>query len=128
MIEQQAVLWSLSIYEAPTLPVFYVVVLSIQVILWYVHPSYSHLFSIVIYTSFSVFRLARGSILASVIRIMPVGPMRVMALYVSALLIVFCVMTIVQYVWVCQMDLKKTSTGYARFCSTLHIRLTYYDS
>jgi hypothetical protein len=36
MIEQQAVLWALSIYVPPTLPVFYAVTLSIQTIVWYI--------------------------------------------------------------------------------------------
>jgi hypothetical protein len=57
------------------------------------------------------FRLSRGSILASVIRIMPGGPLRVGALYVSGLFGVFYVVIIAQYVWVCEANEEPDITG-----------------
>jgi hypothetical protein len=57
------------------------------------------------------FRLARGSILASVIRIMPDGPLRVGALYVSALFVVFYVMIVAQLVWVCEANEEPNTVG-----------------
>jgi hypothetical protein len=58
------------------------------------------------------FRLSRGSILASVIRIMPRGPLRVGALYVSGLFVVFYVVVIAQFVWVCEANEEPDITGY----------------
>jgi hypothetical protein len=125
MIEQQAVLWSLSIYQPPTLAIFYVVILSSQTIVWYVHSSYSCSFNATIYALFSFCRLARGSILASVIRIMPGGPLRDGALYVSGLFVVFYVVIVAQIVWVCERNDQLNHAGYVLFlCSTPRIRLT----
>jgi hypothetical protein len=78
---------------------------------------------IAIYTFFQFFRLARGSILASVIRIMPCGPLRVGALYVSGLFVVFYVGTIAQFVWICEMNEDRNRAGYASFFA-LPIQLT----
>jgi hypothetical protein len=117
MIEQQVVLWSLTIYKPPTLAVFYVVVLSGPTVIWYVHPSCCHS-SIGVYVFFSFFRLARGSILASIIRIISCGPLRVGALYVSGLLLMLYLVTIAQIIWVCQMNEKQDHTGYVSFCGS----------
>ena len=68
--------------------------------------------SIIIYTLFPFFRLARGSILASVIRIMLDGPLRVMALYVSGLFVVFYVVMFTQFISVCQRSIKPNSSEY----------------
>jgi hypothetical protein len=66
---------------------------------------------IVIYVLFSFFRLARGSILASIIRIMPGGPLRVVALYVSGVFVAFYVVTVAQIVWVCEMNVQLNKAG-----------------
>ena len=59
------------------------------------------------------YRLARGSILASVIRIIPGGgSLRVGALCVSGLFIVLYVVLIAQLVWVCETNLELDGTGY----------------
>ena len=79
------------------------------------------LLCIVIYASFSFFRLARGSILASVIRIIPGGSLRVMALYVSGLFVVFYVVIIAQFVWVCEMNIEPNSSGCVPVDSTLYL-------
>jgi hypothetical protein len=50
MIEQQGVFWARSVYEPPTLPVFYVVSLSRQTMKWQAHPSRSSPSGIAIYT------------------------------------------------------------------------------
>jgi hypothetical protein len=63
----------------------------------------------------SFFRLARGSILASVIRITPGGPLRVGALCVSGLFIVLYVLIVAQLVWVCETNMELNATGYAPF-------------
>jgi hypothetical protein len=115
MIEQQAVLWQFTVYQPPTLPVFYAAALSCTTIIWYVRPSCSCPSSIAIDVFFPLFRLARGSILASVIRIMRGGPLRVAALYVSGLFVVLYIMIIAQFVWICQMDEKADSAGYVSF-------------
>jgi hypothetical protein len=77
-------------------------------------------------STFTFFRLARGSILASVIRIMPDGPLRVRALYVSGLFVVFFAVAVAQLIWVCETNVEPNTTGYApKFSgSTLRIRLT----
>ena len=64
------------------------------------------------FTSFTLFRLARGSILASIIRIMSSGPLRVGALSVSGLFAVFYVVTLTQYIWVCEANIIP---GYVPF-------------
>jgi hypothetical protein len=59
---------------------------------------------------------------------MPGGALRVVALYVSGLFVVFYVLIIAQYAWVCEMNEQPTSTGYVRFFgATLHILLTFYE-
>jgi hypothetical protein len=66
-----------------------------------------------IYASFTLFRLARGSILASVIRIMRSGrTLRVGALCVSGLFVVFYVVCIAQFLWVCEENIAPNSAGY----------------
>ena len=71
------------------------------------------------------FRLARGSILASVIRIIPGGPLRIWALYVSGLFVVFYAVIFAQIIWVCAVHEQLNSVGYVPFFdSTLRIRLT----
>ena len=70
---------------------------------------------LVIYTSFTLFRLARGSILASIIRIMSGGPLKVGALYVSGLFVGFYVVIIAQYIWVCEMNIEPTPAGYVPY-------------
>jgi hypothetical protein len=66
-----------------------------------------------IYASFTPFRLARGSILASVIRIMRSGrTLRVAALYVSGLFVVFYVVCIAQFLWVCEENIAPDPAGY----------------
>ena len=111
MIEQEAVLWSRGIYQSPTLGVFYTVVLSGQTMVWYVHSSFSGPFARHLRV-FTLFRLARGSILTSIIRIMSGGPLRVGALYISGLFVVFYVVIIAQFVWVCETNLELDGTGY----------------
>jgi hypothetical protein len=122
MIEQQVVLWSLTIYKPPTLAVFYVSVVSSPTVIWYVHPSCSCCSTIAIYAFFSFVRLSRGAILASVIRIIPGGPLRSGALYVSGLFVMLYILTIAQIVWVCQMDEERDYTGYVSFCGS-HFRI-----
>jgi hypothetical protein len=61
------------------------------------------------------FRLVRGSILASVIRIMPGGPLRVGALYVAGLFIVMYCAIVAQLIWVCEANMKLNDTGYVSF-------------
>jgi hypothetical protein len=112
MIVQLAVMWTLTIYQPPTLAAFYAVVLPCPIGVWYVHLSCSCPFSIPIYVFFLFPRLARGSILASVIRIMPSGPLRVGALYVSGLFVAFSVACLAQFVWVCEMNIRPNSMGY----------------
>ena len=109
MIEQLSVVWLLAIYEAPTIAAFYAAELSSPTIVWYVHSSCS---SMAIYPFFLSFRLARGSILASVIHIIPGGSLRVGALCVSGLFVIFYVVIIAQFIWVCQTDLEADDTGY----------------
>jgi hypothetical protein len=67
--------------------------------------------SITICTFFPFFRLDRGSILASVIRRMPCGPLRVGAFYVSGLFMVLYVVTIAQFVWGCETHMKRGPTA-----------------
>jgi hypothetical protein len=99
MFEQEAVIWSGSVYQVPMVRVFYAEVLSGTTMIWYVRLSCmcpffsSHL---------RVVRLARGSILASVIRIMGSSPLKVGALYASGLFVVFYVVTVAQFLWVCE--------------------------
>jgi hypothetical protein len=125
MIEQQAVLWSLSIYQPPTLPVFYAVILSSLTMVWYVHSSCSCPSNVTIHVLSSFCRLARGSILASVIRIMPGGPLRNVALFVSGLFVVLYGVIVAQIIWVCEMNERSNHAGYIPFfCSTSRIRLT----
>jgi hypothetical protein len=76
---------------------------------------HAHTLQHAVYTSFSSSRLARGSILASVIRIMPSGLLRVGALYVSGLFMILYIMIIVEFVWVCQTSLEPDGTGYVLF-------------
>jgi hypothetical protein len=129
MIEQQAVLWLLTIYQPPTLAVFYVSVLSSPTAVWYNHHSRSCPSRIAIYTFFSFFRLARGSILASVIRIMPGGRLRVVALYLSGSFIVLYLVVVFQFVWVCETGVERDVTGYVP-CG-IHFRIVsvsrYYE-
>jgi hypothetical protein len=74
----------------------------------------------------ALFRLARGSILASVIRIMPGGPLRIAALYVSGLFGVFYVVIVAQYIWVCVINEELNDAGYVAFSGLIpHIRLAW---
>jgi hypothetical protein len=93
------------------------------------HPSCSCPSSILIYAFFPFSRLARGSILASVIRIMPGGLLRIAALYVSGLFVVLFAVCIAQVVWVCEMELKLNSTGAPGMCPSLnlHSNARYYE-
>jgi hypothetical protein len=100
MIAQQAVLWSRSVYQQPTVAVLYTLTISGQTMLWYVYMPPPASFDIY-YALLHSFRLARGSILASVIRIMLDGPLKTRALYVSGLFVVFYVVAIAQFIWVC---------------------------
>jgi hypothetical protein len=59
---------------------------------------------------FALSRLARGSILASVIRIIPGGPLKAGALYVSGLFMVLYAATIAQLGWACH-NLDLDSAG-----------------
>jgi hypothetical protein len=59
-------------------------------------------------------RLARGSILASIIRIMGCGPLRVWALYASGFFVVFYVVTVAQFLWVCEVY-EPHPTGFVPF-------------
>jgi hypothetical protein len=70
---------------------------------------------LVIYTSFTPFRLARGSILASIIGIMFGGPLKIGALYVSGLFGVLYVVIIDQYIWVCETNIEPTPSRYVLF-------------
>jgi hypothetical protein len=117
MIEQEVVLWSASVYQLPTVGVFYAEVLSNTTMIWYVPPSYSYAIHTVIYVSCSPFRLARGSILASIIRIMRIGPLRVGALYASGLFVVFYILIIAQFLWVCEVyvSIEPHQVGYISF-------------
>jgi hypothetical protein len=72
-------------------------------------------FDVAVYALYLFFRLARGSILASVIRIMPGSPLRTGSLYVSGLFVVFYVVIIAQFIWVCQGNFKSSPAGYAPF-------------
>jgi hypothetical protein len=63
----------------------------------------------------SFFRLARGSILASVIRIIPGGLLRVGALCVAGLFIVMYCAIVAQLIWVCETNMKLNDTGYVSF-------------
>jgi hypothetical protein len=108
MIAQQAVIWLCAIYQPPTLAILYAVILMGPSMVWYVHTPCS----IVIYIFIIFFRLARGSILASVIRIMPSGPLKVVAFYVSGLFLAFYIVAVAQFVWVCETKMLPTPTGY----------------
>jgi hypothetical protein len=56
---------------------------------------------------------------------MPEGPLRIGALYVPWLFVVFYIVTVAQIVWVCEMNEELSSTGYVLFfVSTLRIHLT----
>jgi hypothetical protein len=77
--------------------------------------------------SFTLFRLARGSILASIIHIMRSSPLRVGALYVSGLFVVFHVVCIAQTLWLCERSIAPSHVGYVPFlespfvfCSRCH--------
>ena len=55
---------------------------------------------------------------------MPGGPLRIAALYVSGLFVVFYMVTVAQFIWVCEMNEEPNDAGYvAFFGSTRHIRL-----
>jgi hypothetical protein len=108
MLEQQAVLWARAVYQPPTPAVYYTLIVSSQTIMWYVHSSLSSLLRC---DSRFVLRLARGSILASVIRILLGGSLRVGALCVSGLFALFYIVIIAQLVWVCEMNTEPNSAG-----------------
>jgi hypothetical protein len=98
MIEQQGVLWARSIYESPMLTVIYAMDLTRQTMVWWVRPTSFVSSSIAINELSSFFTLARGSILASVIRFMPGGPPRIETLSISRLLVAFSVVAVAQIV------------------------------
>jgi hypothetical protein len=73
---------------------------------------------------YAFFRLARGSILASVIRIMPSNRLRVGAVYVSGLFMILYVMIMAQFVWVCQTNVEPDGSGYVPLFGSSLLRLT----
>jgi hypothetical protein len=111
MIEQQAVFWACSVYQPPTPAVYFTVIVSNQTLIWYLHRSFSCSLCIVTDALSLFLRLARGSILASVIRILPDGPLRVGALYVSGLFALFYVVILAQFIWLCEMNIEPNSAG-----------------
>jgi hypothetical protein len=52
---------------------------------------------------------------------MPCGPLRIVALYVSGLFVVFYVVIIAQFVWVCEISIEPNSSGYVPLDSTLYL-------
>jgi NADH:ubiquinone oxidoreductase subunit 6 (subunit J) len=54
---------------------------------------------------------------------MPGGPLRVGALYVSGLFVIFYVVIIAQFVWVCEMNEELNSAGYVLPWVSLRILL-----
>ena len=77
---------------------------------------HAHAPSAVPFTFFSLFRLARSSILASVIHIMPGGPLRVGAFFVSGLFVVLYIVIIAHFIWVCEInDEEPDGAGYVPF-------------
>jgi hypothetical protein len=46
---------------------------------------------------------------------MPGGPLRVGALIVSGLFVMFYIVIVAQIVWVCQMNVESNHTGYVAF-------------
>jgi hypothetical protein len=121
MIEGQAIVWLGFIYRQPTLWVFYAAVFSSLSVVWYVYMPLQHCHLSVI--AFS--RLARGSIIASIIRIMPSGPLRVGALHASRLFVVFYVVAIAQLIRVCQKNDEPHVIAYVPF-SVSTLRTRYY--
>jgi len=87
MIVHQAIFWELSIYQPPTMPVFYVVVSLIQTQIWF----------------------ARFSILASVIHITPTPRIKFISQCCFGLFGLLYVISLAQIFWVCQTDLEKIS-------------------
>jgi len=84
MILQQCLLWAYSIYEPPTLPTFYVILLSSQTQVW----------------------LARFSLLASINRITTTSHMQTITKAVAGFFTVLYLVTLSQLIWVCQTHLQ----------------------
>jgi len=84
MITQQGVLWERSMYESPTLPIFYTVVSLSQTQVW----------------------LARFSLLCSVVRIAPTPKTKLFTQMIFGLFLVMYIIVLAQLVWVCQTHLR----------------------